>query len=88
MTAKNQIVCLKNYKLGLNSRGLPSQYHSVPVLCGVLTNPVFQKACKVAGVQPTTRQASKFRNGHGAAHAALKVFGAEGLKAEVGGDSE
>ncbi len=87
MTAKNQLARSKNYKHGMNSRGLPSQDHPAPVLGDVLTNPVFQNACKVAEVQPTTRQASKFRNGHGAAHAALKVFGAEGLKAEVGGDS-
>jgi hypothetical protein len=47
---------------------------------GVTTNavfatqdPEFQKYCQEAGVQPTTRQASKFRNNYGkAAYAANK----------------
>lgn len=30
-------------------------------------NKLFQKACTLAGVEPTARQASKFRNGKGLA---------------------
>ncbi len=33
----------------------------------------FAKCCEAAGVKPTARQASKFRNGHGAAYAAGKA---------------
>lgn len=35
-------------------------------------NTAFQQCCERAGVEPTARQASKFRNGKGAAYAALK----------------
>ena len=33
----------------------------------------FQKACEVNGVRPTTRQASKYRNGKGAAFKKILV---------------
>jgi hypothetical protein len=32
------------------------------------STPVFVRACKLAGLQPTKRQASKWRNGKGKAH--------------------
>jgi hypothetical protein len=32
-----------------------------------LTSPVFLKACEIAGIQPTHRQASKWNNGYGRA---------------------
>ena len=31
-------------------------------------NATFRKACEAAGVEPTTRQASKYRNGQGIAY--------------------
>lgn len=35
----------------------------------------YAKACKVAGIPMTDRQASKFKNGHGAADRIVKKFG-------------
>ena len=41
------------------------------------SNAEFQAACEKAGIKPTARQASKFRNRHGAAWDAwLKLRGA------------
>jgi len=36
---------------------------------GTMSDPVFLKACKLAKVEPTKRQASKWNNGYGAAYA-------------------
>jgi hypothetical protein len=46
---------------------------------------VFQKACELAGVLPTPRQAAKYRNGKGAAFtfkhvASFQVTKAQGLR--------
>lgn len=40
---------------------------------------LFEKCCKVAGVPVTKRQASKFRNGHGAASRMLNYIGEKGV---------
>ncbi len=42
-----------------------------------LKNDTFQAACSRAQVQPTTRQASKYRRGMGAAYKMRKSQGAE-----------
>jgi len=33
-----------------------------------VNEPIFQEACKIAGIEPTTRQASKWRNKKGKAY--------------------
>lgn len=35
----------------------------------ILENPIFRRACHLAGVEPTVRQASKYVNAKGAAYA-------------------
>jgi hypothetical protein len=41
---------------------------------GSKTDPEFLEACKRANIQPTIRQYSKWRNGHGAAFVAKKAI--------------
>jgi len=42
---------------------------------GVLSSPAFRKACKAVGIEPTRRQASKFRKGRGLAYTEGRVNG-------------
>lgn len=64
------IINKKAYKPGLNSRGFPSRDTNRPEVDNRTfagTNQQFKDACSAAGVQPTKRQASKFRRKFGAA---------------------
>jgi hypothetical protein len=64
------IINKKAYKPGLNARGLPSRDQNRPEVDNRTfagTNQQFKDACSAAGVQPTKRQASKFRRKLGAA---------------------
>jgi len=74
MASVSQIVNAKHFRDGFNSAGLPSRDNGKPVIGTVLEDIAFLNACKSAGVEPTKRQASKFRNGHGAAFAARNSF--------------
>ena len=79
MTAMSQIVRPKNYRDGVNSKGLPRTV-SEPKVGEALTDPTFKAACEVAGVEPTNRQASKYLNGHGSARRALNLQATEVFK--------
>lgn len=51
------------------ARGVQRQTHySVPNARFAAHNPVFRKACELAKVEPTQRQASKWRNRRGRAY--------------------
>lgn len=63
----------EHYKPGTNSRGLPSRDVKPPDSLNsgfALTNQQFRAACEKAGVEPTRRQASKYRRKTGKAYAA------------------
>lgn len=69
-SANALIVNKKSYKPGLNARGFPSRDVNRPEMDNRTfagTNQQFKDACSAAGVQPTKRQASKFRRKLGAA---------------------
>lgn len=76
VTSNALIINKKNFKPGLNARGLPTRDTNRPEVDNATfaaTNGTFKAACEAAGVKNTKRQASKFRNKYGAAFKAARA---------------
>ena len=67
----------KGYKAGMNSRNMPSSNKAPPEMTNVAysATPAFKELCDLAGIKPTKRQASKFRNKHGKAWQTKQIVG-------------
>ena len=66
----------KNYKIGMNCKGLPSRVppHGIDDKTHnncIVTDGTFKAACEAAGIKPTKRQMAKWRQGRGLARSVI-----------------